>query len=214
MRSWRDVLEWYRSHQTGSQIGFDPDGMCLKICRVSAGLPSLYPSAKEAQDATPEKHRVRRVRDLRRGMKLFYDDPNDSNRFGHIVTMIGRVKGADLDSLHDVLCETNSVKANEVVVVRGDYFPRHWGDPFVFGATWLNGQEIDYAGRESNPIHAPARPGKPKPKPKSKPSRGKVIDEMIALGKKAQAKPGTDRDRLLKMAMQSLEKIPFIKGKD
>jgi hypothetical protein len=213
MRGWKVVLDWYRQHQTRGQIGFDPDGMCLKICRVSAGLPSLYPSAKEAQDATPDEHRVYKVRNLRRGMKLYYDDPNDSNRFGHIVTMIGRVKGADLDSLHDVLVETNSVKANEIVVVRGDYFPQHWGDPFVFGATWLNGEEIDYAGREHNPIHAPARPSKPKPKPKPKQSRGQAVDDALASLKTAQAERGSHRAQLIRMAVESLEKIPFLKQK-
>ena len=33
-----------------------------------------------------------------------------------------------------------------VVVVRGDYFQRFWGDEFKFGATWLNGYELDFAG--------------------------------------------------------------------
>jgi hypothetical protein len=78
------------------------------------------------------------VRDLRKGMFLYFDDERDSNRAGHIVGMIGRVPGFDPDDLHDVLVETNSVKANEVVVVRGDYFTEHWGDPFQFGATELN----------------------------------------------------------------------------
>ena len=138
----RDVagmLEWYRTHQTTAQIGFDPDGMCLKVCRVSRNVGPKYLTAKAAQDATPLEHRHHRVRDLRRGMFLYFDDPNDSNRSGHIAAMIGRVSGFDPDDLHDVLVETNSVKANEVVVVRADYFQEHWGDPFHFGATWLNG---------------------------------------------------------------------------
>lgn len=151
MRDFKETLEWYRNHQTTRQIGFNPNGMCLKVCRVARGIDAKYPTAKANQDATPQRHRVHRVRDLRRGMVLSYDDPHDSNKAGHIVTMIGRVKGFNPDSLRDVLVETNSVKSGELVVVRGDYFPRFWRDPFVFGATWLNGVELDVP----NPAKAP-----------------------------------------------------------
>lgn len=154
MRDWKGALDWYRTHQTASQIGFIPDGMCLKICRTARDIPSKYPDAKTAQDATPQDHRVYKVADLRRGMVLYFDDPNDSNRWGHIVTMIGRVKNADVNSLDDILVETNSVVSGEVVVVRASYFPQHWGDSFKFGATWLNGYELDIPA---------ARPPKPEP---------------------------------------------------
>jgi hypothetical protein len=79
-------------------------------------------------------------------MDLYFDDPHDSNPFGHIVTMIGRVKGYDPDSLDDVLVRTNSVVSGRVVVVRASYFKAHWGDAFQFGAFWLNGFELDYPG--------------------------------------------------------------------
>lgn len=143
MRDFKGAVQWYRDNQTTSQIGFNPDGMCLKVCRTARDIPSMYPSAKAAQDATPQEHRVHRIADLRKGMVLYFDDPNDSNTFGHIVTMIGRVRGADLDSLHDIIVETNSVKSGELVKVRADYFVNWWGDTFQFGATWLNGQELD-----------------------------------------------------------------------
>jgi len=143
MRDWQETMGWYARNSTTEEIGFDPDGQCLKVCRTARAIPSKYPSAKAAQDATPKKYRVQKVRDLRRGMVLFFDDPNDSNKFGHIVTMVGRVRGGDPDNLHDVLVESNSVVKGKVVVVRGDYFTEHWGDPFQFGATWLNGQELD-----------------------------------------------------------------------
>lgn len=199
MKPFRDVMEWYRNHQTASQLGFDPDGMCLKICRTAAGKAAVYPSALEAQRNTPEAHRVRKVRDLRKGMVLYYDHPSDSNPYGHIVTMIGRVKGADPDSLRDVLVETNDVKANEVVVVRGDYFPQHWGDPFVFGATWLNGSEIDYSGRT-------------KSKPPPLDSRGPRVDEAIENLKKAErlTEDETERDKKLDRTLKVLNRIPFI----
>jgi hypothetical protein len=143
MRNYEETLQWYKTHQTTSQIGFDPDGMCLKICRTARGIGSRYGSAKKAQDATPANHRVHKIANLRKGMVIYYDDPNDSNKFGHIVTMVGRAKGGDRNNLHDILVETNSVKANEVVVVHGDYFPKNWGDKFQFGATWLNGMVLD-----------------------------------------------------------------------
>jgi len=154
MRDWRETLEWYRNNQTGAQIGFDPDGMCLKVCRTARDIGSYYATAKLAQDATPQEHRVHQVADLRRGMVLYFDTVGDSNPYGHIVTMIGRVKGGNKDSLDDILVETNSVKANEVVVVRASYFGQHWGDKFQFGATWLNGQVLDVPAVKPKP-----RPG-------------------------------------------------------
>ncbi|HEU5092707.1 MAG TPA: hypothetical protein VFT30_08475 [Nitrospira sp.] len=148
MRDWKGALQWYRTHQTAGQIGFDPDGMCLKVCRTARDIPARYLTARQAQDATPREHRVERVADLRRGMVGYFDDPNDSNTAGHIATMVGRVKGADVNDLNDTLWETNSVKANELVVVRGSYFAVHWGDRFYFGATWLNGFELDVPAKK------------------------------------------------------------------
>lgn len=139
----QQTLDWYETHKTTKQVGFNPDGMCLKVCRTARGIPSKYASAKEAQDATPKQHRITKIADLRAGMVLYYDDPKDSNRYGHIVTMIGRVKNADMNKLSDILVVTNSVKKGQLTTVRGDYFPKYWGDPFVFGATWLNGVELD-----------------------------------------------------------------------
>jgi hypothetical protein len=149
MRDFKDTLEWYRTHNTAREIGFNPDGMCLKVCRTDRDIGPLHLTAKEAQDLTPIGERIFNVRKLRRTMVLFYDDPDDSNRAGHIATLIGRVKGFDPDSLHDLLVETNSVKAGELTVVRGDYFTEHWGDEFVFGATWLNGEILDVPGQLS-----------------------------------------------------------------
>lgn len=207
MRPFRQVLEWYRNHQTASQLGFSPNGMCLKICRTAHGKAAVFPSAIAAQNATPAAHRVHKVRDLRRGMVIYYDESGDSNRFGHVVTMIGRVKGANLDSLHDILVETNDVKTNEVVVVRGDYFPQHWGDPFVFGATWLNGSEIDFAGR--------TQPKPPPPAPEPEPTRGEKVDAAIekVTAAEKRAKEGTERDDKLDRVLRILNRIPFLKEK-
>ena len=149
VRTTPETLAWYRTHQFGGQIGFDPDGVCLKVCRTARNIGPKFLTARQAQLATPEQHRVHRVRDLRKGMVVFFDDVNDSNRAGHIVTLIGRVAGFDPDSLDDILVETNSVVANEVVVVRGSYFQIHWGDEYQFGATWLNGVVFDIGEKES-----------------------------------------------------------------
>lgn len=147
MRDWEDTLDWYREHNTTNDLGFNPDGMCLKICRTARDLPAVYPSAKAAQDATPHQYRVTKVADLRRGMVLYFDEVGDSNPYGHVCTMVGRVKGFDWDDLNDVLVETNSVKSGQVVVVRASYFEKYWGDKFQFGSAWLNGYPLDIPTR-------------------------------------------------------------------
>lgn len=141
--TWRETLDWFKSHRTKELIGFDPDGMCLKIQRTARGIPPRYLTARDSMLATPKEHRIHEVRNLRRGMVTYFADPNDSNPFDHIAGMIGRVKGFNPDSLHDTLHITNSVVADELVVVRGSYFEEHWGDDFKFAATWLNGYELD-----------------------------------------------------------------------
>lgn len=157
MRDYKETIQWYRDNQTTRDIGFNPDGMCLKVCRTARLIGPQALTAKQSQDATPRKHRVKKVADLRKGMVLYFDDPSDSNTAGHIVTMIGRVRGFDPESLHDILVETNSVKSGELVVVRGDYFQDHWGDEFQFGATWLNGQELDVFTKKVKPPVGEAR---------------------------------------------------------
>lgn len=147
--TWREALEWYRDNQTASQIGFDPDGMCLKVVRTARNIGARYLSAKQAQDATPKEHRIHRLEDIRRGMIGFSDDPRDSNRFGHVYTFIGRKRGFDLDDADGILTETNSVKANELVIVPLSYYQRYWGDEFQFAATWLNGVELDVPSNKS-----------------------------------------------------------------
>lgn len=170
MRSVVQTLDWYQGHQTSSQIGFNPNGMCLKICRTARGIGSMYPSAIAAQVATPEKHRIRKISDIKRGHVMFFDDPRDSNPYGHIVTVTGRVNGADQNALEDLIVWTNSVSSGRLVVVRANYFAQHWGDPFVFAADWLNGQVLTMEH------HAP----KPKPpKPPVRPNRLGRIDNAI-----------------------------------
>ncbi len=149
IRNWREALFWYQTNQMTSQIGFNPDGMCLKVCRTARNIPAKHLTAKEAQDATPPEFRIHKVRDFRKGMIAYFDDPDDSNKAGHIVTIIGRVRGVDLDSLDSVLTETNSVVSGELVVVRASYYAEHWGDTFQFATNFLNGVEFDFAGSKN-----------------------------------------------------------------
>ena len=141
MRKTPEVIAWYKDNYSyPGSLSFNPNGMCLMICRTARGINSMYPSAKAAQDATPEQYRVRDISKIKRGMVMYFDDPRDSNPYGHIVTVVGRVKGEDRGSLSSLLVRTNSVVSNQIVVVRADYFGRYWGDTYQFAATWLNGQ--------------------------------------------------------------------------
>ena len=147
-RDTQGALDWYKRNQTTSQIGFNPDGMCLKICRVARNIPARYASAREAMLATPQEDR-RSLVQARPGMVAYYADPRDGNPYDHVATIVGRVKGGSLNRLSDLLVETNSVKRGEIVTVRGDYFPKYWGDPFTFAAVSLNGYDFpDFVKKE------------------------------------------------------------------
>lgn len=148
-----DTIQWLRDHDTTAQLGYDPSGRCLQITREARNLAAVYPSAVVAQNATPAAHRVYHVADLRRGMVVFYDDPHDGNPFGHVGTLVGRDRDRDPDTLGSLLVKSNSVLAGQLAVVRGDYFPTHWGDAFTFGATWLNGVALDLP--DGGPAHPP-----------------------------------------------------------
>lgn len=151
------TLAWYGQHTTTRTLGFNPDGMCLRICRTARNLPSGWASAVDAQNATPAEHRVRDITKVRPGMVMYFDDPRDGNRFGHIVTV--HSVADTIRSLADIVVWSNSVKAGQVVKVRADYFPRQWGDGFVFAATWLNGAELLLPGAvEPEPPATPDRP--------------------------------------------------------
>ena len=152
MRSLEDTIKWYREHETTEELGFNPDGMCLKIVRTARGLNAMFPTALSSQEATPESHRIKNPADIRKGMVGYYDDPNDENPFGHVVTYVGRVKNEDPNSLKSLLCRTNSVVKGEIVVVRGNYFNERWGDSFQFASDWLNGQKLTLRASKKPPL--------------------------------------------------------------
>ena len=155
-----EAVDWYRANEVyPAQIGFDPDGMCQKICRTARNILPGAPSALASALSTPTKYRVPKIADLRKGMVLYFDDPNDSNPYGHIVTQVGRVAGADPDSLSSILVRTNSVVSNRIVVVRADFFGKEWGDSFQFGAWWLNGEPFyDLAPKPEKPATRVRKP--------------------------------------------------------
>jgi hypothetical protein len=163
----KEVIGWYRDHRTKAKIGWDPDGMCQKICRTARNIGPGAPSALASALSTPEQYRVRKVSEIVPGDVMYFDDPKDSNPFGHIVTATWRDPKLNPNTLRSIAVETNSVKADQIVTVRADYFGVHWGDSFQWGGRWLNGE----------PFYDLTDP-KPKPKPKA-PEKWSRIEESI-----------------------------------
>ena len=176
-RTTPQTREWFRANQVWpGSIGFDPDGMCQKIARTARNIGPGYASALAQQVATPRELRVYDVEKAQLGMVGFFDDPHDSNPFGHIATLVARVKGVDRGSLESCLFRTNAVVQNHIVLVRGTYFKEHWGDDFQFFGKTINGVELDLPEQKTAPA------------PPTLPARGirrlehmlDVYDEMIA----------------------------------
>jgi hypothetical protein len=198
MRTTDQTIEWYQGNETWpAQIGFDPDGMCLKICRTARDLPAKYPSALSAQVSTPTKYRVTDVSKIERGMVVYYDEPGDSNPYGHIVTVVGRVRGADRSELSSLLVRTNSVKTNEIVVTRGDYFTRYWNDAFTFASTWLNGFELDLDDA----------PSAPKPKPPLSPEAPNLRAAIAELQEAVKYHDSKGNERLVRALKRDIAHI-------
>lgn len=135
MKTTEQAAEFLKyQHDTEST---DWRALCLKLQRMARGLPAVYPSALAAAEATPESERVYALQDLRRGMVAYSDDPNDGNPYGHIYFIIGR------DHMDRLLTWSNDVRVpGGVDVVPIQFYSRHWGDTFQFGATWLNGYDF------------------------------------------------------------------------
>lgn len=143
----KTTIEWYKDN--GNEPPFNPDGLCLKVCRTARDIDAVYPSAVAAQEATPRDDRVYDISKITRGMVIYFDDPRDSNPYGHIVTVHGWVKGSPRKSLHDILVWSNSVVAGKLVMTRADFYPKFWGDMFQFAATSLNGVDLDLPDRKA-----------------------------------------------------------------
>lgn len=129
---------WLREqHTSGASQWYQ---QCLRLTRTARNIDALYPTAISAQHATPEKYRVYRKINVKRGMVAFFDDPNDSNPFGHVATVQGRHPDGSL------YCWSNDIIPGKVSLVPLNFFPAHWGDNFQFAATWLNGVVLDMPG--------------------------------------------------------------------
>ena len=181
------TLQWYEDHQTAKQIGFNPDGMCLKICRTARNIGAVYPSALAAQQATPEAHRIRNLADVKPGHVMFFDDPRDGNPYGHIVTVFSAPERPK--RLSEIGVWTNSVVKGRLVKVAASYFPERWGDPWTFAADWLNGQELIM----------------PTPPPPAASTRGPRVD--AALKRLLAARPKPTNRAHVESAIESLTAI-------
>jgi len=139
-----------KQHTTGA----DWHRKCLQLAREARRLPAVYPTALAAANATPKTERIYEVSRFRRGMVLYYDDPNDSNAAAHVATMAGWKNNKITGRLSDTLVWSPDVipgKEGAVGLVAGDYFPRYWGDPLLFAATWLNGYNFADLDRATVP---------------------------------------------------------------
>lgn len=130
--------------------------LCLSLARQAAHLPAVHSTAIGAAYATPKAHRIPTVDQLRRGMIGYFANFSDANTAEHIATFAGFVDREPSDDLDDTWWWTNdALRPGGVDLVRGSFFPREWGDPFLFGARSLNGYMLP---GHADPVPAPPRP--------------------------------------------------------
>ena len=118
-------------------------GMCESLQRQAHGFEAAFASAFAHMIATPMSERIHPL-DAPVSSFIFVDDPNDSNKFGHVVG-----KWAHDSVLENIPVVTNDVTDGEtgydpgnVTIVPLGWFPRHWGDAIQFATTWFGGTEI------------------------------------------------------------------------
>lgn len=134
-RTTKEALDWYENQRRINSRAWGR--LCLKAVRTARGIPPMFASAVAAQAATPREDRIYDLDKIKVGMVGFFDDPNDSNKFGHVATCRGRAKDGEL------LWWSNDVKEfGALDVVRHSFFERFWTDPFVFAATSINGVDL------------------------------------------------------------------------
>lgn len=154
---------------------------CLQLQRTARGLPAVYPSALAAAEATPKDRRVTAQSAVVRGMVAFWDDPNDSNPYGHITAVAGRDPKTG-----ELLHWTNDAAGpGRVSLVRHSFFPQYWGDSFLFASDWLNGYDLDL-------------PEKKKPQPPLSHGAQRIEAAIAILQKAAAAHRAKGHTRLVK----------------
>jgi hypothetical protein len=150
-----DAVHWYAGqHDNASTSWFQ---LCLAAARTARGIPPVFPSARAAGEATPHDHRVTDPKDIEPGMVLYFwrDDPADVN--GHIVTTA--FDPGDHAGLEIPTWTNDALTRGGIDRVPGAWFPLHWGKPFRFAATSLNGYELDGAWNDlAKPKPAGGRP--------------------------------------------------------
>lgn len=202
------AIDWYRANEVyPGQLDFDPDGMCLRICREARNILPGAPSALASALSTPKQYRVTKIADVRRGMVGYFDDPNDSNPYGHIVTWVARRAGYDPNTLASLLCRTNSVKSNQIVVVPGDYFERYWGDGYQFSATWLNGEPF----YDLQP--KPVKPPKPTRSTRVEKSLENLTETARLLRRAAAAQTEAGNTRFARVLVRDLSRTVALRDK-
>lgn len=152
-RDTASTLAWLKGqHDSGSTSW---RALCLKLQRSARNLPGVYGSALAAQHATPMSERVYDRKKWLAGMVVYIDDPNDSNKFGHIVSLRGRTKTSWAVWTNDALVRGG------VSCVDVDWFLPNWGDRVQFAATSLNGYDLllpkASVPKKPKPSHGPLR---------------------------------------------------------
>lgn len=138
-----DAMAWLkRQHDIGS---LQWRAMCLSLQRQARGLPAVFPSALAAAEGTPMRDRVYDIDKVQVGMVGYCDDPNDSNRFGHIFSFRGKNKAGKW-----VVWTNDALRLGGVSTVEYDWFQTHWGDKFQFAAVSLNGFDLPGVSRPAD----------------------------------------------------------------
>lgn len=119
-------------------------GMCESLQRQGHGKPARFASAYAHQVATPLSERMD-PREAPVTSFVLIDDPNDSNRWGHVAGKWGMGDG----TLNGIPVVTNDVSDNEagydagnVTVCPLGWFAENWGDSVQFATTWFGGDDI------------------------------------------------------------------------
>src|SRR6478609_10976620 len=121
MKTTNEAMTYLRGQHTSGSTRWG--GKCLQLQRTARGLGAVYPSAISAAHATPKEFRVYDPDKVKRGMVAYWDDPNDSNPYGHITGVAGR------DDDNELLHWTNDAAGyGRVSLVHHSFFPNYWGD--------------------------------------------------------------------------------------
>lgn len=122
-------------------------GMCESLQRSAHAFPGMFASAYAHMVATPVSERIHPL-DAPDSAFIFVDDPNDSNRYGHIVGKWGDAKTpGQQDTIPVVTNDVNDTKVSydygNVTVCPLGWFPAHWGDAVQFATLWFGPKEIE-----------------------------------------------------------------------